>query len=68
MAPTDVLDQVVLIERARLPHRGGGGGTATVEEREAWLRRAAEELKSVSGWARDTLNEEIASPRSKRKP
>ncbi len=63
--------------RARRPRHPGGkptnasiGVKATREERDAWLRRAEDEGKSISGWARDTLNEELKRPakRVKAKP
>lgn len=44
------------------------GVKATVAEREAWTHRAGEEGKSISGWARDTLNAEIVRTRGKIKP
>lgn len=41
---------------------------ATSEELAAWERRASEENKRTSVWARDELNAAIARPRSKSKP
>jgi hypothetical protein len=45
------------------------GVKATTEERDAWTQRAQDEGKSISGWARDTLNAEVARPlRPRNKP
>lgn len=41
---------------------------ATPEEFLAWERRAGEEAKPTSVWARDELNALVARPRSKTKP
>jgi hypothetical protein len=41
---------------------------ATPEEFAAWERRASEEAKLTSVWARDELNAVVARPRSKGKP
>jgi hypothetical protein len=41
---------------------------ATPEEIEAWERRASEEDKRTSVWARDELNAALARPRPKSKP
>ena len=57
----------------RPPRQGGApaksfGIRATVEEIEAGGRRAGEEHKRPSAWARDALNAAAARPRSKGKP
>ncbi len=44
------------------PTNAAIGVKATIEERDAWLKRADDEGKSISGWARDTLNAEVARP------
>ena len=44
------------------------GIRATPTEYKAWEHRADEEAKRLSDWARDTLNMEVARPRSKGKP
>ena len=61
--------------RAPLPRASSGEAStrqlairATPEELADWERRADEEHKRPSVWARDTLNSEVARPRSKGKP
>lgn len=41
------------------------GIKCTTDERDAWARRADDEGKAISGWARDTLNAEVARPKRK---
>jgi hypothetical protein len=61
--------------RARKPRSATGEPSthrltlrATGDEMAAWERRAADEGKPLSTWGRDTLNAELARPRSKAKP